>query len=454
MSLYGDLPPPTTSTAADSPSKKTEGDAKEGTAASGAAKSVLPAGWSSSITRLKPMLNRKLPPPKTRPAQRTIPAGFVAQPVQEPHKDAATLNPGVTAVPSSTSGNNVTSQSAGAQHSSGNTLDETSWLKARTAQVQRNDNDVHSVGRKQMKRTPVKAQQQQGPISLDDEYDISRPNDPDTLAHLHAHALTHDPGLDHARVHGHLDRDRDRDLAQDKSLGPQSQGRAHAEGTVVACLEAHHHGNMDWGEQRPLAYKAFAPPSNQTTQSHVAGQNLQRKPEIASPPSQNRGATILNDTSGEDAFLRRAQLTQQRLSEASTPSMPSVPTNPPPQGHQQYQLHNRPAFTPNVSEQAARSPSPVILLTNMVGPGEVDDTLQEETAMECEKFGSVVRCLIFEVQNGKVPPEEAVRIFVKFGSLVSAERALKDLDGRFFGGRQVRGQFFDEKRFDSLQLAP
>lgn len=108
------------------------------------------------------------------------------------------------------------------------------------------------------------------------------------------------------------------------------------------------------GEQRPLAYKAFAPPSNQTTQSHVAGQNLQRKPEIASPPSQNRGATILNDTSGEDAFLRRAQLTQQRLSEASTPSMPSVPTNPPPQGHQQYQLHNRPAFTSNVSEQAAR----------------------------------------------------------------------------------------------------
>ncbi len=100
------------------------------------------------------------------------------------------------------------------------------------------------------------------------------------------------------------------------------------------------------------------------------------------------------------------------------------------------------------------SPSPVILLTNMVGPGEVDDTLQEETAMECEKFGPVVRCLIFEVQNGKVPPEEAVRIFVKFGSMFSAEKALKDLDGRFFGGRQVRGQFFDEKRFDSLQLAP
>lgn len=99
-------------------------------------------------------------------------------------------------------------------------------------------------------------------------------------------------------------------------------------------------------------------------------------------------------------------------------------------------------------------PSSVILLTNMVGPGEVDDTLQEETAGECAKYGEVVRCLIFEVQNGKVLPEEAVRIFVKFGSIASAERALRDLDGRFFGGRQVHGHFFDERRFDLLQLAP
>lgn len=41
--------------------------------------------------------------------------------------------------------------------------------------------------------------------------------------------------------------------------------------------------------------------------------------------------------------------------------------------------------------------SPVILLTNMVGPGEVDDMLQEETADECSKYGKVERCLIFEV---------------------------------------------------------
>jgi splicing factor 45 len=43
--------------------------------------------------------------------------------------------------------------------------------------------------------------------------------------------------------------------------------------------------------------------------------------------------------------------------------------------------------------------SQVILLTNMVGPGEVDDMLQEETADECSKYGKVERCLIFEVNQ-------------------------------------------------------
>lgn len=47
-------------------------------------------------------------------------------------------------------------------------------------------------------------------------------------------------------------------------------------------------------------------------------------------------------------------------------------------------------------------PSPVILLTNMVGPGEVDDMLQEETADECSKYGKVERCLIFEVNYASI----------------------------------------------------
>ncbi|KAF9434621.1 hypothetical protein BGZ76_007699 [Entomortierella beljakovae] len=153
-------------------------------------------------------------------------------------------------------------------------------------------------------------------------------------------------------------------------------------------------------------------------------------------PSQH----IIQDVSGEDAFLRRARLSQQRSTASAAP--------PPPQPqlqHHSNQINEQQNRNTFVSKKPQTMPK---------GPGEVDDTLQEETAGECTKYGSVVRCLIFEVQNGKVPAEEAVRIFVKFGNITSAEKALKDLDGRFFGGRQVHCQYFDERRFDLLQLAP
>ena len=45
-----------------------------------------------------------------------------------------------------------------------------------------------------------------------------------------------------------------------------------------------------------------------------------------------------------------------------------------------------------------KNPSPVILLRNMVGPGEVDDALEGEIQGECTKFGGVVKVMIFEVQ--------------------------------------------------------
>lgn len=51
----------------------------------------------------------------------------------------------------------------------------------------------------------------------------------------------------------------------------------------------------------------------------------------------------------------------------------------------------------------------------MVGPGEVDDELQDEVREECsEKYGPVDSCTVFEVKGRPVPAEEAVRIFVKF----------------------------------------
>jgi splicing factor 45 len=62
----------------------------------------------------------------------------------------------------------------------------------------------------------------------------------------------------------------------------------------------------------------------------------------------------------------------------------------------------------------------VVLLRNMVGPGEVDEALEDEVAEECTKYGQVNRVLIFEVTEAGFPPTEAVRIFIQFDKMESA----------------------------------
>lgn len=83
-----------------------------------------------------------------------------------------------------------------------------------------------------------------------------------------------------------------------------------------------------------------------------------------------------------------------------------------------------------------KAPSKVIMLRNMVGPGEVDDELEPEVKEECNrKYGEVVTVHIVEMPN--VTPEETVRIFVEFTRIESAIKGLVDLNGRFFGGEKI-----------------
>eukprot|EP00967_Tisochrysis_lutea_P076477 scaffold103492_cov19-Tisochrysis_lutea.AAC.1 len=56
-----------------------------------------------------------------------------------------------------------------------------------------------------------------------------------------------------------------------------------------------------------------------------------------------------------------------------------------------------------------------------VGPGEVDDELEEEVGVECTKYGAVTDVMIFEVTAPGYPSEEAVRIFVQASSSNSDE---------------------------------
>ena len=68
-------------------------------------------------------------------------------------------------------------------------------------------------------------------------------------------------------------------------------------------------------------------------------------------------------------------------------------------------------------------PTRVLLLTNMVRPGDVDEALEDETAEECSRYGSVARVVIFEVTDTSFPEEEAVRIFVEFKDMEACAKA-------------------------------
>ena len=101
------------------------------------------------------------------------------------------------------------------------------------------------------------------------------------------------------------------------------------------------------------------------------------------------------------------------------------------------------------------NPSCVVLLKNMVGPGDVDEMLADECKQECSKYGPVNTCVIHEITTEPdCPEEECVRTFVCFEKQESAVRAYREMNGRFFGGRQIAATFYDEGKFNKRDLGP
>jgi len=61
-----------------------------------------------------------------------------------------------------------------------------------------------------------------------------------------------------------------------------------------------------------------------------------------------------------------------------------------------------------------------------------------QIGVELSKYGQVEDVRIFEVLSAGYDPAEAVRIFVQFDRVDAAVKANIDLQGRFFGGKEVR----------------
>ncbi|XP_050720151.1 poly(U)-binding-splicing factor half pint-like isoform X2 [Eriocheir sinensis] len=101
-----------------------------------------------------------------------------------------------------------------------------------------------------------------------------------------------------------------------------------------------------------------------------------------------------------------------------------------------------------------KSESTVVILRNMVGAEEVDELLQEEITEECGRFGSVRHVIIYqEKQSDEEDAEVLVKIFVEFGSPTESAAAQEALNGRYFGGRLVKAELYDQNMYNHNDLS-
>uniref|UniRef100_A0AAY4AKX1 Poly(U)-binding-splicing factor PUF60 n=1 Tax=Denticeps clupeoides TaxID=299321 RepID=A0AAY4AKX1_9TELE len=108
----------------------------------------------------------------------------------------------------------------------------------------------------------------------------------------------------------------------------------------------------------------------------------------------------------------------------------------------------------SISGSSARHMSTVMVLRNMVGPEDIDDDLEGEVTEECGKFGVVNRVIIYQEKQGEEEDAEViVKIFVEFSSATEMNKAIQALNNRWFGGRKVIAEVYDQERFDNSDLS-
>jgi hypothetical protein len=102
------------------------------------------------------------------------------------------------------------------------------------------------------------------------------------------------------------------------------------------------------------------------------------------------------------------------------------------------------------------TPSCAIVLNNIArldeleAPGE-RDALESEIAQECHKYGLVINCKVSSDSRHCNSEVGLVSCVVVFDRLDGAAHALRDLDGRFFGGQRISASFLPEGDMEGVR---
>ncbi|CAE7227401.1 Rbm17 [Symbiodinium sp. CCMP2456] len=103
-----------------------------------------------------------------------------------------------------------------------------------------------------------------------------------------------------------------------------------------------------------------------------------------------------------------------------------------------------------VQAKLNRSPTKVLLLTNVAPAKEPEETIKATVEEWVTKFGAVKECTVVRVPD--VPEQDAIRVFVVFDSIKASSKAYASLRGQVTDGRALRARFYDEKRFQDGEL--
>jgi hypothetical protein len=96
-------------------------------------------------------------------------------------------------------------------------------------------------------------------------------------------------------------------------------------------------------------------------------------------------------------------------------------------GHESGSKKSKPCAEPE-EIKLNRSPTKVLLLTNLVPPTLEEDEIQSIAEKLVEDFGKINECKILKVAD--VPEEDAVRVFLLFDSVQVSSKAYTALKGQ------------------------